>query len=410
MTNANVASFTPTAGQDEAIKRFREFMRTSVDSWQVFSLCGYAGTGKTTLVRYLVDVLRERYGSEDDEAAVRVVAPTGKAASVLRAKGFAGATTVHALLYTPITVGKYNDAGDYIGQELQFELKLPEMEQNTKLIVVDEASMVDGEMARDLRALRIKILAIGDPFQLPPVRPYGSAAPLLDENKPDAMLTEVTRQAGDSPVLHLATVIRQRHVLLRGTIGDSVVCSREQAADLSFTGDAPFIVGLNRTRHMQNHSIRKLLGRKTWEPEIGDRLLCRRNDRRSGLVNGELYQVVHAYPHSQITKRLTLAIRAEGDPSLDDPDVLSTTEREVHAWTHLFQGEDGEAELGRMMLRARRQCQELTYGYAITCHASQGSEWPTVVVIDEGQVFKEYRWRWIYTAITRASERVAVIS
>jgi exodeoxyribonuclease-5 len=379
------------------------FMRTPLDTWQVFSLCGFAGSGKTTLVRHLVDTLRDQYDDEDG-IAVRVVAPTGKAASVLRTKGFVGATTIHALLYAPTVVGKYNDEGKVIGQELVFELKAPDMEYGTRLIVVDEASMVTNEMARDLRALRIKILAIGDPYQLPPVTRGHDAdfgPPLLNQDRPDAMLTKVMRQAYDSPVLYLATIIRERQELLRGTFGESIVCSRDEAEELSFTGDAPFIVGLNRTRHAQNHAIRQLLGRKDWAPEVGDRLLCRRNDKRTGLVNGELHVVSHVYARSDLSKRLTLGIRGEDEGSF---------EREVHAWTHLFQGEDGEAELGKMMMRSRRQCQELTYGYAITCHASQGSEWNTVVVIDEGEVFKEFRWRWLYTAITRAKERVAVIS
>lgn len=400
---ATTREFIPSAGQASTIESFREFMRAPLDTWQVFSLCGFAGSGKTTLVKYLVDTLRDQYDDEDG-IAVRVVAPTGKAALVLRTKGFAGATTVHALLYAPSVVGKYDDGGRYVGQELVFELKVPDMEHGTRLIVVDEASMVTNEMARDLRALRIKILAIGDPYQLPPVtrgRDADFGPSLLNQDRPDAMLTEVMRQAYDSPVLYLATVIRQKQQLLRGTFGESIVCSRDEAEGLSFTGDAPFIVGLNRTRHAQNQAIRQLLGRRDWAPEVGDRLLCRRNDKRTGLVNGELHVVSNVYARSDLSKRLTLGIRGEDEGSF---------EREVHAWTHLFQGEDGEAELGKMMMRARRQCQELTYGYAITCHASQGSEWKTVVVMDEGEVFREFRWRWLYTAVTRASERVAVIS
>lgn len=185
-------------------------------------------------------------------------------------------------------------------------------------------------------------------------------------------------------------------------MGDSVVCSRAEAAELSFTGDAPFIVGLNRTRHMQNFMVRKLLGRTDDLPVIGDRLLCRRNDRRSGLINGELFVVSDTFAVSRLAKRMTLEIYPEGDP-----DGLR---REVTAWTPLFYGADGEEEMSRMPMRARRQCQELTWGYAITCHASQGSEWPAVVVMDEGESFGQYRWRWLYTAITRASKRVAVIS
>src|SRR6185437_2270083 len=149
-------------------------------------------------------------------------------------------------------------------------------------------------------------------------------------------------------------------------------------------GVAPFIVGLNRTRHMQNFVVRRILGRASWHPEIGDRLLCRRNDKRAGLINGELHVVTQTFAISDIAKRCTLEIAPEGDE-----DGLR---REVTAWTYPFHGEEGEAEMSRMTMRARRQCQELTWGYAITAHASQGSEWPTVVVIDEGEAFGVHRW------------------
>lgn len=392
-----MSTFTPTSGQAEAIRTFSKFMQASYDDWPVFTLCGYAGTGKTTLVKHLIQAVQD---DEDSDIAVRVVAPTGKAASVLRTKGF-DATTVHSFLYSPRVQIRRDDDGNEIGQELLFELKIPDMRYDTRLIVVDEASMVDGEMATDLRTLRVKILAIGDPFQLSPVRPYGGLRPLLDAERPDAMLTEVTRQAHDSPVLHLATIIRESQVLRYGRLGDSIVIPKAEASRLSFTGAAPFIVGLNRTRHAQNFAVRKLLGRSDWHPEVDDRLLCRRNDRRTGLVNGELHVVTKTYPSPDITKRVKLTIRLDGDSKL---------ERDVTAWTHLFQGEQGETELGRMRMSGRRLCQELTYGYAITCHAAQGSEWPTVVVMNEGGAFGADRWRWLYTAITRASERVAVIS
>lgn len=396
MTSAG--TFVPTSGQAEAIDLFRQFMKTSVREWQVFSLCGFAGTGKTTLVRHLVETMRSDADDDDSDPVVRVVAPTGKAASVLRRKGFP-ATTVHALLYQP-NVRRFKDSDGVEREELTFELKVPDMESSTRLIVCDEASMVDGEMALDLRSLGVKVLAIGDPFQLPPVRAYGALPLLFDADSPDVMLTEVTRQAHDSPVLHLATVIRERQVLLRGTMGDSVVCTRQQAGDLTVTGQAPLIVGLNRTRHAQNFSIRRLLGFSGWRPEVSDRLICRRNDRRSGLVNGEIHVVTQTFPSADITQRLTLGVR------LEDSELT----REVTAWAQPFRGLDGEQELGRLPMRARRQCQEFHYGYAITCHASQGSEWPAVIVIDEGESFGADRWRWLYTAITRASERVAVIS
>lgn len=400
-----VETFTPTAGQARAMKEFQRFMATDVQDWQVFVLCGYAGTGKTTLVRHLVADLVSRHGW----SSVRTVAPTGKAASVLSKKGMY-ATTIHQMLYVPVT---YRD--EETGRvELTWQLRDLRSElADVRLLVVDEASMVDADLTRDLLQTGIKVLAIGDPFQLPPVRSTGEASEhlLLDHRTaPSAMLDEVTRQALDSPVLWLATQVRESFRLPRGRHGDSVVFSSDEASCLSFTGAAPFIVGRNRTRHAQNHAIRMILGRRGWQPELGDRLICKRNDRKTGLVNGELVIVTDVFPVAPHAEQVQLTIKSEGDPSLEDDNLESTTEQTVSAWTHLFRGEEGEAELKHKPVGVRRYSQELTYGYAITCHASQGSEWPAVVVIDESWCFRNERWRWLYTAITRASDRIAVIS
>lgn len=404
MTTADTGTFIPTRGQADVMTLFASFMSVPVEDRQVFTLCGFAGTGKTTLVRHLVNELISEHG----HGAVRTIAPTGKAASVLRRRGM-DAMTVHKLLYVPTTT---YDRETHVAS-LTWELRDLQLElDGVHLLVVDEASMVDVELTRDLLDTGKKILAIGDPFQLPPVRSGEAGERLLLDHRtaPDAMLTEVTRQAHDSPVLHLATVIRENRELLRGRYGDSVVLATGDAGGLTFTGESPFIVGRNRTRHAWNHSVRRIIGRQGWEPEPGDRLLCRRNDRRTGLINGEVFIACHVHPVAPSAERVTITIKSELDSSLDDVNLASTMEQDVHAWTHLFRGEEGERELGRKPFGARRQCQELTYGYAITCHASQGSEWPAVVVIDESKVFGADRWRWLYTAITRASERVAVIS
>ena len=159
---------------------------TAVDDWlkskpgqkghpQVFRLFGYAGTGKTTLARHIADGV---------DGKVLYTAFTGKAASVMRSKGCEGASTIHSLIYKP------RESGEEIPS---FDLWDEAPASKAKLIIVDECSMVDAELGRDLLSFGVPLLVLGDPAQLPPIQGGG----FFTDAEPDAMLTEVHRQAED---------------------------------------------------------------------------------------------------------------------------------------------------------------------------------------------------------------------
>ena len=385
-------SFVPTAGQAQALRAFREFL--AIPEPGVFTLCGYAGTGKSTLVRYLVAEL------PGGLAATRVVAPTAKAASVLRRKGFPSATTVHKMFYRVIRCSepKMHSPGCECAKKDVWVFAPPDL-RGIRLIVVDESSMVSQKMAEDLCSLPVKILAIGDKFQLPPV---GGGNSLLTMNRPDAELTEVTRQALDSPVLWLATEIREKRRLPRGHFDESLVTDHGLNIPYMDYEQMPIIVRRNRTRHDVNISTRVVLGRPGWEPVIGDRVIGRRNDYEAGVINGEMYRVVGS-PVG--TDRDWFPITIDDDDSMQ-PEL---TARVVSAWSLLFKGSGGHAEFDKMDGRSKRHAQELHYGYCITAHSSQGSEWDSVFVLDESSTFDD-KWRWLYTAVTRAASRVYVLA
>src|SRR3954462_10251116 len=175
--------FTPH--QDAALKAVAAWLKAKPGQGgtsQTFRLFGYAGTGKTTLARHL---------AENVDGKVQFAAFTGKAAMVMRSKGCAGATTIHSLIY------RARESGAEVPD---FELWDEAPASKAKLIVIDECSMVDEELGRDLMSFGVPVLVLGDPAQLPPIQGGG----YFTETEPDAMLTEVHRQAQDNPIVRLS--------------------------------------------------------------------------------------------------------------------------------------------------------------------------------------------------------------
>jgi len=199
--------FTPH--QDAALKTASAWLKTARGRASIFRLFGYAGTGKTTLAKHL---------AESIEGKVLFAAFTGKAASVMRSKGCHGATTIHSLIY------KARDSGR---ETPTFELWGEAPASKAKLIIIDECSMVDAELARDLMSFGVPLLVLGDPAQLPPIQGGG----FFTSTKPDAMLTEVHRQAQDDPIVRLSMMIRAGNSLQEGHYGESAVVCREAVAE-----------------------------------------------------------------------------------------------------------------------------------------------------------------------------------
>lgn len=243
---------------------------------QVFRLFGYAGTGKTTLAKELAQSVK---------GTVLYATFTGKAALVLRGKGCEGASTIHSLIYkvevnerTGETTFTRNDESDLAG---------------AALLIVDEVSMVGEELAIDLLSFKTRILVLGDPAQLPPVKDEG----YFINCAPDVMLTEVHRQAADNPIIRMSMEIRQGNRLRKGTYGDSLIVSRgdvdpEKLRELVLGSDQ-LLCGLNRTRTAYNRRIRALKGlhgnAEDWHPTRGDRLICLKNKREKAIFNGGMW-------------------------------------------------------------------------------------------------------------------------
>src|SRR5215813_12104006 len=241
--------FTPH--QDAALMAASAWLKTARGRASIFRLFGYAGTGKTTLAKHL---------AESIDGKVLFAAFTGKAACVMRSKGCHGATTIHSLIY------RARDSGQ---ETPTFELWDEAPASKAKLIIIDECSMVDAELARDLMSFGVPLLVLGDPAQLPPIQGGG----FFTDAEPDAMLTEVHRQAQDNPIVRLSMDIRAGKPLAPGQYGETQVVARAELDPKRVLDADQVLVGRNATRRAYNGRLRERRGLTDALPMTGDKLV-----------------------------------------------------------------------------------------------------------------------------------------
>jgi exodeoxyribonuclease-5 len=367
--------------QDAAIRAVARWLKAGTP--QVFRLFGYAGTGKTTLAKTI---------AEGVDGEVLFAAFTGKAAQAMRNKGCANARTIHSLIYRPRGEKTEEETG-----ELQpaFALNRASAVGKAALVIVDECSMVDEKLGRDLLSFGAPVLVLGDPGQLPPVKGGDAGAGFFTEAEPDAMLTEVHRQARDNPIIALAQEVREGGRPDYGRYGESRVIARGDIDAEQVLAANQVLVGLNRTRQGYNRRIRTLKGFEGRLPAAGDKLVCLRNSSEKGLLNGGLWRVSSV--GTRAGQALNMLVKAEDE----GPHGGAAKIRVLKA---MF--EDGPEAVP---FDRRRRTDEFDYGYALTVHKAQGSQWDRLVLFDESFAFRETRERWLYTAITRAAEQITIV-
>jgi len=302
----------------------------------------------------------------------------------MRAKGCHDASTIHALIYRT----REDDEGGP-----RFTLNRSGPAAKADLIVIDECSMVDSDLGNDLLSFGKPVLVLGDPAQLPPVRGGG----FFTEAEPDVMLTEVHRQAADNPITQMAMTIREGGRLDIGTYGESRVVSRRTLDPAEVLDCDQVLVGLNKTRRLYNGRLRELAGHTDPMPAVGEKLVCLRNDRTKGLLNGSTWtvQALRAPPRPDMIR---LDVVPEDDPA------LRRRAADIKVLRQVIEGSEEE-----IPLFLRRETDEFTYGYALTVHKAQGSQWDKVTLFDESYAFREHRARWLYTGLTRAAQAITVV-
>jgi hypothetical protein len=390
--------------------------------YRVLSVGGYAGTGKTTLARSLSHALG---------ITPTFATPTHKAASVLHAKVDAPVGTYHSLVYRPVITyrcrksrrvvvpnpdhacgrdecdcpDRFDDCGGvcYSGCVIDCEpvfRRREVLDGAHTLIVVDEASMLTVEQVNDIRSFGVPVLLIGDHGQLPPVK--AEMNPWMAN--PDAVLSVNHRQGDGSGIVTMAHAVRAGHRPTAGSHGDVAVLDAQthpeavQSLLERFTvdGSRAVITWRNSTRVALNAALRGREG----APQPGDRVVC--------LKGCELPTVDHGDPVFVHNGALgTVAFAGPVRRSVIMLHVELDTGETVQSWAAVAQfGKPEQLAYNGPGKPYGRDWQSWDYGYAITAHKAQGSEFDDVIVIDENP--GDYS-RWMYTAITRAAKRLVIV-
>lgn len=357
-------------------------------------IAGYAGTGKSTLIRFIISALQL------DEDDVCYIAYTGKAAQVLRSKGCPNAMTAHKLLYKSIR--KEDGTYAHFPKRPLYPFSL---------IVVDEISMLPKQMWELLLTHRIPVIALGDPGQLPPVAAENNGVLA----SPHIFLDEVMRQAAESEIIRLTMDIRAGKPL-SPMMGQEVrVVGREELLQPGFLawGDQ-IICGRNDTRNEINKIMRQIkMNTDSNEPLVGDRIICLHNEwecinlTNDALVNGlsgVITKLQYTYENPFMDKTPVIDFK----PDIDESDTFHDLEVDYKIFT---EHEPTITKENCSKVPQYYHPKEFDYGYCITCHKSQGSEYNKVIVLEEflRSDSKENHTKWLYTAATRASKKLIIV-
>lgn len=360
---------------------------------QCFEISGIAGSGKTTLVYYIIQEL----GLTLDD--VVFVAYIGKAALALARKG-TPATTIHHLIYNVENVPKTDENGGIVYDPATNRpytvakfVKKDRLSSKIKLIVVDEGAMVSSKIAEDLMSFNIPMIILGDRNQLPPV--MGQSVFLRN---PDVLLTEPMRQSLDSPIIYLAQRAMRGQYIEYGKYSNNVmvVPKKDITNNMLLTSDV-VICHKNSTREDINNKVRyDILKRRFQYPTIGDKIICRQNNWSLSigediyLINGLIGYVENVHLETYDKHSICVDFR---------PEFLQNSlfHKLKIDYKYICSSYEDKLTMKRSFYN------KFEYAYAITCHLSQGSEYDSVLVYNEDIFDKNFYRKWLYTAITRSS-------
>lgn len=383
--------------QLEAIEQIGQwFPRASYGrSDQVYFLSGYAGTGKTTTARQAA----ANAVGHNQINMVEFIAPTGKAAARLREKGCKGARTMHQFIYR--VLGEDDDGDPVFSARGKLDYK-------PRLIVIDECSMIGTWDLNNIKKHNIPILAIGDIGQLPPV----SATPAFIAGSQNYLLDKIERQGGESNIIRASMFIRQGHKLppreyedVRVRFGDAPL----QELVNHCGEDAQILVARNATRWGINRKVRQALGYHDSIPMIGEKIVCLFNQHGFGIMNGEQGIVVE-YKQVEVDDGEEDDVAIYKKDKGDDDDqghrvvIKSLTDGKLRECRFDYRAFDSDPDVRK---EYSKKPGAWDFGYAMTVHKSQGSEWDRVLVIEESIQGIPYN-QLMYTAVTRAKNQLTL--
>ena len=399
-----------------------EGLRLAVSRYQIGMpytvIAGYAGSGKSTLIQFIIQALKI------PERQIAYVAYTGKAANVLKQKGCPNPTTAHKLLY----YAKQMPNGSYT-----FKPKTV-LDADYKLIVVDEVSMLPKDMWYLLLSHGVYVIACGDPGQLPPIS-KDQRNEVLDN--PHIFLDEIMRQAQDSAIIRLSMHIREGKDFRTFPSVSGEVRIIQHRKDLFYNqedykncllGAGQIICGTNAQRNSFNTAVRQFLGRGD-EPEIGDKVIGLTNhwdffsEQMTALTNGAIGELQQ---FKSIRQKYPIRLDLPEVDILQSTILMDDEDKFVKVPIDYKQIKTGEPSLNPQQIYKLNgylknykgitppplQPFDFVYGYAITCWKAQGSEWPNVLGFDAEWVKrknKEEYIQYLYTLVTRSSEKIILV-
>lgn len=409
-------NFTLTGDQENALRAGRHATRTVI-------LNGYAGTGKTTLLWMLARDLGDCV----------ILAPTGRAARRVSEITGLPAQTLHSWLYKPV-INEETWEVDYHRKSLE-EIQVP----SSRTVLVDEVSMMTRDVWQDLRdtcrELGLRLVLVGDEFQLPPVQGRDTFSVFTANIGHQVRLTHVVRQALDSPVLRAATALRENRV--DDAFSSLVAIEEEEVLDFAPPQGAGIVLcHRNDTRNALNDRIRRIYG-YSGAVQTGEPIVVKKNNHFLGWLNGDIYPfgevLTQPVPHPVTWKTVNgeeeeekvgrftfLSSFINGQKVvLCGDELLGYLPKEMRPG-FLHHAAIGWAFTHKCtsMQRLNDREQEVPYpfvsanlGWALTCHNAQGSQWDVVMVGLEPTVKlgTEEGRRWLYTAVTRAVKTAVLL-
>ena len=359
--------------QEECVKKAVQWFN-NVSSKQTFEISGPAGSGKTTIVRTIIQEL----GINIQD--VLFVAYVGKAALQLTRSGVNG-RTIHSTFYNIEFIPVKDEEGNAIiknGRLVtrpQF-VKKEKIPSNIKLIVIDEAPMVNETFGVDIESFNIPIICLGDLQQLPPV--IGGSKYLL---RPDYVLTKIMRQAEGNPIIYLSQLASRGEPIPYGKYGDKCyVIPKDKINDNMLLGADMIITPTNRSRIKYNKYIREELRHINSElPVPGEKLICRKNNRNRiigdgvYLVNGMFGYVTDVNKSTYNGKTVDISFTPDFNESLQFHNVKIDYKTLMDS----IQTNNEKYNKGFSMYDM------FEFGDVITVHLSQGSQAENVLFISE---------------------------
>lgn len=395
-------SFSLNNGQSKASKSFQYWYKhpeSRIRPW--FEISGPAGSGKTYVVRHIMDSLNL------GDSEVVFIAFVGKAALALRLSGVNG-RTVHSVIYRLEVIHDEDKEGNklYRGGKPIYKkifVKVDQLPENIKLIVVDEGGMIPETMGNDILSFGLPVLVLGDKHQLPPVM----GRPIF-LTKPDAFLTEIMRQQKDSPIIYLSQLAMYGIEIPYGTYGECRVIRKHELTDEDLASSEMIICGTNKMRDVINRYTRKhIFGIDKNTIAMGDKLICRKNcwdiildGTDIALTNGMIGYVVGI---DKNTRKNSTLMNIDFKPEFTSQYF---SELPVNCKYPFLDYVDRK---GINTMYDNNIVFEL--GYCITGHLSQGSQADNVLIYDDviGSTMSDYYKKWLYTVITRAKKRMTIV-